>query len=807
MTATAFTVNFDNEASGPFVALTDDYMTWAGGGIGHIVVLVQQTSTTGKLECILIAGAIPTDGQVLTQTGTTADTNGNAELMLYPPHFRVDTTLPASGFMTWAGPFLGATHSFFWDGQTSNFVVGEILTFTAGQRCEVVTIVADAGADGEVDVRWISNINEPFPADDDTFTGDIAGDGTLNGLVYDRAYRALHIHRLLGNLNDDPISSGDDVWSMIDEDAAVKDTDEIVRLLSTITITDEITRHMYAGSVSHTNGDTLYSGVNIGVTSPNADTEPVLIQYDPTTGLEAVVTGYWKNAYMADSIKGKVRILRKTRENGVDIAQKQIRGALLEFNEIYFFAATTLDVGSTGLGLFSSADGNNTTAQATVAGAPYNTIVITEGYQLLDYSNGNGSTPFGGQLGLGSASKIQGYERTKWIQTRTESETLFGRLATLNIGFNRNFTYDNEIGGAPIQNTHIAWGAEIAFSNEAVANFAQGEAVSFVGSGALGRVLLLDDDGTTGVLICYIESGTPLASDTLLGLTSGATADVDTVADETLGSGTGWAPAIVDNGTTGDFWYQAISGIDPVDGQKVHYLNGATIGEVQVDEPVDGVNLRTINFQFIGLFTGDFQTTFGWGLDPSDAEVNDKLRNLLDVVQQPPNNQTGSVAGGVVGDYMTCFPWDGSTNDTNGDPLPTFAETTLNTALTGASTQVDIGSGNIRDNTAQVGGLRVERDSDNELDLILYDSHDGDAIFEIIGTAPSVASIGNTVMRAPIDKVVQFDPETWTAVVGASEQFTITLRRGGAGTIKPARTQPTFGATGFAAILNRVSDL
>ena len=54
MTATSFTVNFDNEASGPFVALTDTYMTWAGGGIGHIVVVVAGSVTdTGKLECLM----------------------------------------------------------------------------------------------------------------------------------------------------------------------------------------------------------------------------------------------------------------------------------------------------------------------------------------------------------------------------------------------------------------------------------------------------------------------------------------------------------------------------------------------------------------------------------------------------------------------------------------------------------------------------------------------------------------------------------------------------------------------------------
>ena len=79
----------------------------------------------------------------------------------------------------------------------------------------------------------------------------------------------------------------------------------------------------------------------------------------------------------------------------------------------------------------------------------------------------------------------------------------------------------------------------------------------------------------------------------------------------------------------------------------------------------------------------------------------------------------------LIGDVVTCYPWDGSTFDINGNAEPDYNEQTLATALVAASsTQVDVGTGNIPDNTPQIGYVRVERDSDNNLDLIPYDSHD-----------------------------------------------------------------------------------
>ena len=944
---TYFVVEYDNEASGPFVAEGAN-LTWSGG-TGFIITVVD-LGTVGKLHVALISGVKPTNNQVLTQGSTTADTNGPApngdsELLLYPAYFREDATVAASGAITWAGPALGTTHSFFWDGQTVNVVVGEILTFVDGQKCEVVTVESDTGTSGEFSVRWISFIDTlGFPDDNDTFTGDLGGNGTLNGVVHPRAYTPLHLHRLLADLNDDAAPAGNDFLSIIDATASDRSTDQIITLLGSVSINDTVSQHMFGGSVSQASGATLYSGLDIQITDSAAGaSNPIVIQND------AIVTAYWENAYNPDSIAGRVRLLIKTRSDGVDVDGKRVKAKLLEYGDSYFEGATTLGTATTALALFSSPDGNNTTAVATVAGAPYNTIVITEGYQTIDYNNGNGATPFGLKFDLGSATKAQAYERWKYIQRRGTSENLFGRNAQLVTGVTRNFAYDGESGGPFVEDEIVAWGTEITYQSLAAlkvwqvdadagpgfsdqttgfndatdANFTPfpateatsdyvaigystkfnrvvfdnasgtavqgvggvvaweywngtawaalsgvtdgtsgftaaksdgqvlsftapsdwasttlngtaafyirarvttvystnpvydqgfisgtftlGEVVNFIGSGARGRLVYVKADAApalTGRLIFAMDGTTvPLATDTLSAVSSGAASDVNAVTNNS-NAGRGLLTALNDAGTTGNLYLQLLIGTSPVDNQLIY---GSTSG---ASCAVNGaVSSRVINNAYVGVFTGsDFQTNLGIALDTTDATAGDRLRNLLDVVQAPPNNQQGTVTGGTAGDRVAVYPWDGSTLDVNGFPEQDFNEMTLDVALVGgSSTTVDVNA--IPVNTPASGYLRIQRNSDGEYDLVQYSSWAG-SVFTLVGTAPSAASIGNNVFRALIDRVWATTgvPESYTAVQTGSNQVVITLRRGGVAPIKTFKGSATFGATGFTAAVVRTSD-
>lgn len=789
---TYFSVKYDNEASGPFVA-EGVPVTWTASS--GFIVSVFDDGATGVLVMALLTGTIPTDGLTMTQGSATADADGDGRALLYPAYFREDVSLSAAGAMAWTGPALGATHSFFYDGSTDAPDVGEILTFTDGQECEVITLESGGTPSGEVSVRWITPIDTlGYPEDDDTFTGDNSADGALNGLVHDRCYSPLHLHRLLSDLNDDENPRGDDVLSRVNARPSEKATDEIVDLLSNITVTPTIIQHMYGGSVSMNSGDDLFSGADVQTTSPTTSTRPVLIQYDPATGTDAIITDYWNNAFMPDSIAGQVRIMRQTRADGVDIDGKRLRGALLEFGDSYFFGGTTLGTAATALALFASTDGNNQTAVGVVATWTDDTFL--EGYQTIDYNNGNGATPYGYSIDLTGNTRAEEYEVTKYIQRRGTSETLFGRNAQLFVGINLNFAFTAE-SGTIAEDDVIAWGTEIVYSGQST-NCDVGEVITFSPSGAKGRLLQDQDGGATGTMIIALEGTTiPTDSDTLTGVTSGGDGDVDSVV---VGTSSGRALVVAKGG--GSLYCQLITGLTPINTQEV-WNNGTAYATVNAVP-----STRTINNQYFGVWTGsNFQTNFGLALTADDAIVGDLFRNLADVQQEPPNNQQGVVGGLEIGDTVTCYPWDGTSFDVNGDAEPNYDETTLDVALTGASTEIDVGV--IPDNTPQTGYLRVERDSDNEYDLIEYDSWTG-TVYQIVGTAPSAAAIGNNVFRALIDEeVISGTSLSYTAVKGAGDtQVTIQVRNGSTlnGPIKPYPTTATFSTGGFSVTASRISD-
>ena len=796
--ASYFVVDYDNEASGPFVAEGAN-LTWTGG-VGFIVTLVDR-GLTGRLYCALVSGVLPTNNLVLTQGSVTADANGDAALIMYPAYAREDHAVAASGAITWTGPALGTTHSFKFDGQTGNVSPGDTLTFTPGnETAEVITVESDVGATGELSVRFISNLDVSLPDDNATFSNGATGDGVVNGVIHQRVYSPLHLHRMLADLNDDDDISGDDDVSRVDPTPSTRSTDEIVSLL-TVYIDTTVMKHMYGGSISQNGGDDLFSGLNVQVTSPLATTRPVLIQND------AIVTDYWKNGFMPDSIKGNVRIMLQTKKDGVDIDGRRIKGKLTEFGHSYFIGSTTLGQAAISLALFSSVDGNNDTAVGTVAGAPYNTIVVTEGYQLLNYNNGAGDKPFGLSIDFGSASSKQTYERTKYIQRRGTAETLFGRSAAYFDGINLNFAYDGESGGPFSEDEKVFWGTVIGYTGQ-TANLTLGEVVEFSG-GTFGRILYMKDNGGTGTLVMdFGGNALPLTTETMTGLESAGNGTVGTIGTNTA-AGSGTLVALKDNGADGFLYLSRLTGVLPVNNSEIY---GATSNATCL---VNGtVSFRTINNQFVGVYTGaNFQTNFGIGISPTDAIVGDKFPDLLGGTQEPPNNQQGAVTSLKKWDTVTAYPWDGAATDVNGDPEPDFNEMVLSVALTGGvSTIVNVGTGNIPENTPAAGYLRVQRNSDDNLDLLQYSAHDGDDEFTLVGTAPSNADIGNTVMRAFIDKEMTADgTASYTAVKGTgTTQVALTVKNGYSaarnGPLKVFKSAATFGATGFSVGAVRNSD-
>lgn len=759
-----FKTLYDNQAGGEFVGESVGFteLTWAGGGRG-MVVQDFPNGTAGKLSVALIAGALPGDGVTLTQGAVTADCDGPASTLLYPAYFRLDVDVTdnagakdvrwdtAGGAPVADGNGVLPTHSFFFDGQTADLTVNQTLTFSGGQTAELINIIDQTGADGELEVRFTSNIDAGLPVDGDTFTDEGSGDGTMQGETHPRSYTPKDLHRLLQDLNDDGQIAGDDDLSMLDATASRKDTDLIVRLIGGANVDDTVIDHMYGGSIEQDDGDTKYGGLDFQVTSPNVDSRPVLIQFDETTGLDAIVADYWSTAWNPDSISGNIRIMRKIRENGVDIDGRRVKGKLLEFGDSYFEGGTTLGDATTSLAVFASTDGNNQTAVGTVAGAPYNTIILTEGFQQLDYNNGNGDTDFSLSFDYGSASGAQAYERWKYIQRRGTAEALFGRNAQLATGVNRNFAWDAKSDNLT-ENEIIAWGTVITYSGQ-TSNFALGEAVQFSPSGAKGRVLYDNDAGVTGTLLIGDLEGTPTAADTMASI-GGGDGDVDSVTINGR-AGTGVLIAWDDKGTNGNVYYQATSGQDPLDDQLVYGRSS------DFNVTINGaVASRTINNQYVGSYTGtNFQTNFGIGVDPTDAILGDLNRNLANIQQGVPNNQSGNHTNLRSGDRLTAYDWDGSTIDPNGDPVPNFAQLAVSGPVNGASVGTITAQSAIPLDTPATGKIRVENDEGFRI-LLPYDSWTGSAFtlsanydFSGAGLNDSVAD-GNNLTIAYKDETV-----------------------------------------------------
>lgn len=801
---TYYRLEYSSQAGGEF---TEEGVpvTWNAGADSGFIVTDIPNGTAGVLYIAIIGtSVVPDNADTLTQGAVTADVD-TSNLLLYPAYLRDDVSVTDTAGVIdirHTGVALGATHSFQFESQTANAVVGEILTFaTSGAECEVITVVSDVGATGELDVRWITDLDTVgLPADNESFTGDIAGDGQLNGVVHPRGYTSLELHRFLALLNSTQDIAGDDDLSVVDFTASERSTDQIVALQGTANIDDTVAQHMYGGSLEQGSGNSrvLYSGLSVNVTSPLGTTRPVLFQED------AIITDYWNNGYFPDSVAGNIRILVKTVENGVDIDGRRIKGKLLEFSQGYFEASTTLGFAETSLALVSAPDGNNITPVGTVGA--YTPPTKTEGYQLLDFLEGSGSTPFGLSYDFNTLISLETYEYTKYVQRRGTAETLFGRNAQLFTGFNINFAYDNEVGGDPTQSEILAYGTEIPYTGGSGTVVAVGDTVEGGTSLSRGRVIYVDDTAGTGTIIVADPTGSFNNTEALTTLRGASewTATSGTVVNNSA-SGQIINYAFESTTTTGNIYGQLLTGTVPADNQTLY---GAT-SNVTLD--VNGTPAtRTINNQYIGTYTGANYSpvNFGIAIDPSDAIAGDGFTNLLDAGVNPPDTRSGVVTNVKIGDYVTVYPYDGSAVDAKGEPEPNFNEMVTTATIASGSTSVVVGASNIPNNTPSAGFLRVQRDSDDNLELLEYSSWTNTTgTFTLVGTAGIDATIGNSVMRAFIDVVAVADGQVdYQAQYSAPTTLTaITVRRGGSpDPIKTFKTTQPFG--GFSVQTVRTAD-
>lgn len=280
------------------------------------------------------------------------------------------------------------------------------------------------------------------------------------------------------------------------------------------------------------------------------------------------------------------------------------------------------------------------------------------------------------------------------------------------------------------------------------------------------------------------ETGASFIEDDVMTWGTGATA------------GTGLLLALNDGGTTGTVWMQLLTGVAPSDGLTInneaadgtHDLNGAP-------------TLRTIPKIFLGSYTGSLIGAFGIGVDSGDLSSSDRITDLLNVNQTPPNNQTFTVSGLV------------STEDTilvgpnTGASAFDFAQLTSNAVET---TNIVAGallmSAAIPTDTPSSGTLRVFLAS-GIYAKVPYSSYTGSTFTVTYDFTSDNSNATKAVMISYIDKVATATSESYTAVYLADRDLFVRRRDGGsASPTKTFESDATFSSTGGSAVAARISD-
>lgn len=312
----------------------------------------------------------------------------------------------------------------------------------------------------------------------------------------------IELHRALQDFADDPLDSGDDQLSIIDQTPSDRGgADTNITLLNGYNIDQTASEHLYDGSITQDDGDTIYDGIQVF-----GNATSIQIIQDGTL----LANAFWNEAKMIAATSDPVsstthRFLVNVRTGGADIDGRRLLGTQRVLGTVYteFFIGGGTNRGNNVLALTANNDGNNQTTAGTIA--TWTDIVNdNEGYTFINADGlGTGTQYFYSDWELGARTKNQFYERAKWIQREGTSETLYG----LNGDLFRGITHEINI-TAP------------------TGTFVEPEAVSW----PTGTGQLLAIDSTTAGTKMWIQILTgvaPTDTQTITG-TSTATADVDT---------------------------------------------------------------------------------------------------------------------------------------------------------------------------------------------------------------------------------------------------------------------------------------
>ncbi len=274
--------------------------------------------------------------------------------------------------------------------------------------------------------------------------------------------------------------------------------------------------------------------------------------------------------------------------------------------------------------------------------------------------------------------------------------------------------------------------------------------------------------------------------------------------------GTGQMFAI-DSTTAGTkMWIQLLTGIAPTDGQVI---TGATSSATAAVNVTVTDRSALISTPFVGASTGSaIIGSYGLGIETADLSASDKLFDLTNTQITPPNNVTFTVSGLVVGeDRVLVAPWDGSTNDADGNPQVDFPQMSLSIALNGAAETAVVLTAAIPSDTPSSGTLRVQTDS-GFYQLCVFTSWTGSTFTidaeDFSGDPASVTGSPSqdNVFISYIDVLATATSESFTGVYDVNRSLVIKVRDGAASPIKEFISSGTLGSNGGSVTAIRTVD-
>jgi hypothetical protein len=348
------------------------------------------------------------------------------------------------------------------------------------------------------------------------------------------------------------------------------------------------------------------------------------------------------------------------------------------------------------------------------------------------------------------------------------SPTLYGIAGELFRGITHEFDYSGTT-GVVNELDRLTWGVTFTYTGESGGPFQIGERLDFSGSSAVGRLIGIQDDGTTGKMVVDEQSGTIANTNGITGTTSTATATVNSV--PVAGSfGTG---LLLADDTTNTMWIQLLSGVPPASGQVLR-----TVEQEGTVTTSSAATARTVPPVFIGNSTGSaIIGGLGVGFDENDLTQNDLLTDLLNATQTPPNNVVYTVSALESGqDRVLVAPRTGSVID--------VSQLTLMTTLSGSSEVAVVVTAAIPSDTPTTGTIRIELDS-GIYRRVAYTAW-ASSTFTIAPTnfTTDNASSTNDVYISYIDELAASDTATFTAVFNTTRNLFVRVRDGGGTPIK-----------------------